>query len=867
MKYYLMPDNEVCREVGSQREGLSSAEAESRLAKNGANRLAEAEKTPLWKRFLMQFTDPMIIVLLAAALISLVTSAVAGESIADVFIILFVVLLNAFLGVMQESKAEKAIDALKEMTKSKCKVLRDGAVCIIESDGLVIGDIIMLEAGDSVPADARLLEAASLKCEESALTGESVPAEKHARVIESETGEIPLGDRYNMVYTGTNVVYGRGVAVVTATGMNTEMGRIAKAITDAADEKTPLQRKLSQLSKVLTFAVLAICVIVFAVDLITAPEINGRTLIDTFMVAVSLAVAAIPEGLAAVVTIVLSIGVSRMAAQNAIVRKLTAVETLGCTQVICTDKTGTLTQNKMTVTETFTGNTELLSVCAALCSDATVNPDGSITGEPTEAALAAFAHENGCDRTELEKESPRIGEAPFDSGRKMMSTLHPTGSGVIQYTKGAPDVVIARCTKYISPIDGKIHDMDDAMRGVMLEANRKMADKALRVIAAALRIHKSLPEFADPAQIECEMTFIGLYGMIDPVRPEVKAAVERCRKAGIRPVMITGDHIDTAVAIGRELGIISDRSQALTGAQIDKISDDELTRDIAEYSIYARVQPEHKVRIVNAWRAAGFVTAMTGDGVNDAPSIKSADIGIGMGITGTDVTKGVADMILSDDNFATIVNAAEEGRRIYDNLRKTIQFLLSSNLSEVLSVFVTSLCGIMLFKPIHILWINLITDSLPALALGTEAAEKDVMSRPPRDSKESIFAGGLGIDTLWQGAAISALTLASYFIGRAWGDVGTTFAFITMSMAEMFHSFNMRSRTRSIFRLKTQNRLLWITMACSLVLTAAVVFIPFLREIFSFADIGFGKYLVAFLIAAVIIPISEAVKIIFHRGK
>lgn len=863
MKHYISNIDEVFAEVKSGENGLSSAEAESRLAQNGYNKLEEPPKTPIWKRFLSQFADPMTIVLLVAALISFVMAVVEGESFADVIIILFVVILNAVLGVLQESKAEKAIDALKEMTKAKCKVLRDGNVVIIGSEELCVGDVIMIEAGDAVPADARLFEAASLKVEESALTGESVPSEKKAETIVTESGEVPLGDRANMIYTGTTVVYGRGKAVVTATGMETEMGRIAKAITDAEDEKTPLQKKLAQLSKVLTYGVLAICVIIFAVDLITADAINGDTLIDTFMVAVSLAVAAVPEGLSAVVTIVLSIGVSKMAAQNAIIRRLTCVETLGCTQVICTDKTGTLTMNRMTVVETFTGNAELLYTCNALCNDCAIGENGKATGEPTEAAMCENAYDNGANKEEILKAQPRVAEAPFDSDRKMMSTLHDLGGRIVQYTKGAPDVILSRCSKYISPVDGKIKELDDKTREVLLAHNKSLADKALRVLASAFAYYDSLPEDVSPENIEKDMIFIGLTGMMDPVRAEVVEAVKRCQAAGIRPVMITGDHVDTAVAIGKELGIIEGRSQALTGAQLDQISEEELTRDIAEYSVYARVQPEHKVRIVNAWKKLGYITAMTGDGVNDAPSIKSADIGIGMGVTGTDVTKGVADMILGDDNFATIVNAAQEGRRIYDNVRKAIQFLLSSNLSEVVGVFVASLFGAVLLKPAHLLWINLITDSIPALGLGIEQAEGDVMTRKPRSSDEGLFANGLGIDVVWQGVTIAALTLLSFVIGKAFNpEFGTTMAFVTMSMAEIFHSLNMRSRTESIFKMKMQNKLLWGAVALSFVLTSAVIFIPFFRNAFSFEAINFGEYLLAILIGMLIVPISEGVKFI-----
>lgn len=866
MKHYLTQSTDVLSALGTQREGLTTAEADRRRGREGLNALAEPPKTPLFVRFLKQFLDPMIIVLLVAALISFVLALVEGNGIADVFIILFVVVLNSVLGVMQESKAEKAIEALKAMTKAKCRVIRDGNVCIIDSEQLTVGDIILLEAGDAVPADARIIESASLKVEEAALTGESVPANKSEDVIISESGNVPLGDRTNMVYTGTNVVYGRAVAVVTAIGMNTEMGKIADAITDALDEKTPLQRKLAQLSKVLTVAVLGICLAVFAIDLITADAINAGVLLDTFMIAVSLAVAAIPEGLSAVVTIVLSIGVSKMAQQNAIIRRLTAVETLGCTQVICSDKTGTLTQNKMTVTESFTGNLPLLCHAMTLCSDTAVDGEGKVTGEPTEAALTEFGIQNGYNKNELLAAQPRIGEAPFDSMRKMMSTLHPFGDRVVQYTKGAPDIILSRCTKYISPSDGKVKELNDSIKEALLEHNKALADKALRVLAAAFRVYDKLPDFESPEDIENELIFVGLCGMIDPVRPEVCDAVARCRAAGIRPVMITGDHKDTAYAIGRELGIVTDPSQAITGSELDLISDEDFETAIEHYSIYARVQPEHKVRIVNAWRKKGYITAMTGDGVNDAPSIQSADIGIGMGITGTDVTKGVADMILSDDNFATIVGAVEEGRRIYDNVRKTIQFLLSSNLSEVLSVFIASLFGFTIFKPIHILWINLITDSLPALGLGMEQAEGDVMKRKPRAGNEGIFADGLGIDILWEGAVISALTLISFFIGNTFGEgYGMTFAFVTMSIAEITQSFNLRSRTESVFRLKGHNKYLWLAMGVSFALTTLITFVPFLRTAFSFSSITVWQYALAFAIGILMLPVAEAVKIIHKK--
>ena len=853
--------------------GLSTQEANARLEKYGKNRLVEAKKDSLMKRFLKQLADPMIIVLLCAAALSAVTAAFENESFADVFIILGVVILNSVLGVIQESKAEAAIEALKEMTAAMTKVWRDGHLITIKSEDLVVGDIIALEAGDAVPADAKILECASMKVEEAALTGESVPVLKQVEPPVSEDGkEIPLGDRKNMLYMGSSVVYGRGTAEVTATGMDTEMGRIAEALAQAEEEVTPLQKKLNELSKILTILVLVISVLVFIVGVVKAGTLDVHVALDSFMVAISLAVAAIPEGLAAVVTIVLSMGVTRMSKQRAVIRKLTAVETLGCTQVICSDKTGTLTQNKMTVVEENSADEKLLTRAMALCSDAEVDLKGEITGEPTEAALVAYAYKIGMSKLDMKKEYPRVGEAPFDSMRKMMSTLHTEGEHVVQYTKGAPDELLRRCTK-LHTAEG-VRPLTEADRKRILSENGAMADKALRVLAGAYRVWDVLPEDTTPEYLEQDMVFIGLHGMIDPIRPEVKLAVEECNRAGIRVVMITGDHKDTAVAIARELGILNQKGEerlAITGTQLNEISDEELDKTIDRYAVFARVQPEHKVRIVKAWKAKGMITAMTGDGVNDAPSIKSADIGVGMGITGTDVTKNVADMILADDNFATIVSAVEEGRKIYANIRKSIQFLLSSNLSEVISIFVATLIGFTILKPAHLLWINLITDSLPALALGMEKGEQDAMNQPPRDSKEGIFAGGVGIDVLYQGALVSVLTLAAYFIGHyiesgVWEFVdspdGMTMAFLTMSMAEIFQSFNMRSRRGSLFAMKNQNKYLWGAGILALVLTTVVIYVPFLANAFEFTAISFKEYIVALVLAFMIIPLVEIGKVI-----
>ena len=879
MKEYLSSIEDVLKEQNSSEQGLTSSDAEKRLQQYGKNKLKEGKKASLFERFMKELADPMIIILIVAAAISGVTAFYEGESFTDVIIILAVVIINAVLGVVQESKAEAAIEALQEIAAATSKVLRDGKVVTLRSEDLVPGDVVLLEAGDAVPADGRIIESASMKIEEAALTGESVPVNKIVSILNLDgEKDVPLGDRKNMMYMGSTVVYGRGKAVITGTGMNTEMGKIADALANAKDEETPLQLKLNQLSKILTVLVVGICIVIFAVGLLRAaisPEgITGDTFLDSFMIAVSLAVAAIPEGLAAVVTIVLSIGVTNMSKRNAIIRKLTAVETLGCTQIICSDKTGTLTQNKMTVVEHAGDDEKELEIAMALCSDAELDPDtNDAVGEPTECALVNDANKNGLPKTMLKEEYVRVGEAPFDSMRKMMSTVHETKDHrFIQFTKGAPDEVLKRCTKAL--IGGKVIPMTEEIRNSVLKSNKEMADKALRVLCGAKREWEAMPSSTEPEFLEADLTYLGLSGMIDPVRPEVKAAIVECREAGIRPIMITGDHKDTAVAIAKELGIITDASQAITGAQLNEISDDQFFNDIEKYSVYARVQPEHKVRIVNGWKAKGMITAMTGDGVNDAPSIKSADIGVGMGITGTDVTKNVADMVLADDNFATIVSAVEEGRRIYANIRKAIQFLLASNLAEVLSIFFATLIGFTILKPVHLLWINLITDCFPALALGMEKSESDIMKNPPRDPKEGIFAGGMGFDVFFQGFIVTVLVMISYIVGHyvesgVWEFVdsadGTTMAFLTLSMVEIFHSLNMRSRRGSLFTLKTHNKFLFAAMIASLILTTAVIEIPALANAFDFTPIDLDEYCIALGLAVLIIPIMEIIKFIQRK--
>ena len=870
---YLQSAEEVLCSQGSQRGGLTSQEAAARLEKHGPNRLQEAKKITNLQRFLQQLKDPMLLILMAAAAVSAVTSILSGEKLTEVIIILAVVLLNAVLGVVQESKAEAAIEALQTMTAATSKVLRDGKIIVLHSADLVPGDVVLLEAGDAVPADGRLLESASLKIEEAALTGESVPVNQTAETISAQ-GDVPLGDRKNMCYMGSTVVYGRGSAVITATGMDTEMGKIAGVLARTEQEETPLQRKLTQLGKTLSYLVLAICVFIFVFDLLVEGDYSLEAILKTFMVAVSLAVAAIPEGLATVVTVVLSIGVTNMSKRGAVIRRLTAVETLGCTQVICSDKTGTLTQNKMTVVD-HTGPQRLLATAMALCSDAAWTEEGA-QGEPTEAALVNFAAETGLKKPLLEEQQPRVAEAPFDSSRKMMSTVHQIDGGFIQYTKGAPDEVLRLCTGYIE--SGEMRPMTEEKRRAILLENKAMADRALRVLAAAQRSWgDKLPEDISPETLEQDLCFIGLAGMIDPVRPEVKDAIHQCRKAGIRPVMITGDHKDTAVAIAKELDILDSADQAITGSALNDLTDEELAEAVPKYSVYARVQPEHKVRIVSAWKKRGAITAMTGDGVNDAPSIKTADIGVGMGITGTDVTKNVADMVLSDDNFATIVGAVGEGRRIYDNIRKTIQFLLASNMSEVLGVFTATLLGFTLLGPVHLLFINLITDCFPALALGLEKAEPDVMDRPPRDSHDGIFAGGLGLDILYQGVLITVITLASYIIGHCVevgyfempsgvSPHGMTMAFLTMSMCEIFHSFNMRFQRRSIFSGHSHNKVLWAAMLGSLLITTLVLEVGPIADAFGFTPVGWAEYGIALALAVLVIPVVELVKFFQRRA-
>lgn len=876
MKFYNMDSKEVIKKLNSNENGLSEVAAKELLENNGLNKLKEPERDSIIKRFIKSLMDPMIIMLLAAALISAITAIMNGDSFTDVFIILFVVIINTVLGIIQENKAENAIESLMEMTKATSKVLRDGKLKHVKSEELVVGDVIVLEAGDAVPADCRILESFSMKVEEAALTGESVPVTKIVDLINLKENslDVPLGDRTNMLYSGSTLVYGRGKAVVVATAMDTEMGKIAQALQVTDEEKTPLQKKMSEISRVLTKLVVGISVFVFIFGIIKTGDFTGTHILDTFLIAVALAVAAIPEGLPAVVTIMLSMGVTSMSKRQALIRKLNAVETLGCTQIICTDKTGTLTQNKMTVVENSTSDEHLLAEAMSLCSDAEImEGDTEAKGEPTEAALVNFANKLGYPKYQLEKEYPRVGEAPFDSMRKMMSTVHQKKNQVIQYTKGACEILLERSSHYLNE-NKEIVPMTEEIKMHIQDEAKKYADKALRVLGACYKTYDTLPTSFEPDSLEQNLIFIGFVGMIDPCRVEVYDAIENCRQAGIRPIMITGDHIDTATAIGEDLKIISTREEAITGSELDGLSDEELIKVVNTCSVFARVQPEHKTKIVRALKSQNYVVAMTGDGVNDAPSIKAADIGIAMGITGTDVTKGASDMVLADDNFATIVNAVEEGRTIYDNIRKVLQFQLSTNAAEVIYVFFASAFGITIVTPAQLLWINMVTDSTPGLALGMEKAEGDLMKRKPRKSDESVFSNGAGVSTILHGILMAIVVLASFFIGQhmelgkcgIFESVdGMTMAFLTANLVEMFYAICMRTQKGSIFTMKTRNKWLVGSFFLSLIFTLAVIYIPVLSDLFGLAPVSLLEFGVAFGLAFLVIPIVEVAKLLQRK--
>lgn len=867
VNFHTLTVTDVLEHFNTGESGLTAHEAATRLDHYGKNELQEGSKKTVWGMFLLQFKDIMIIILLVAAAIA----GFMGE-LADTIIISVVVLINAVLGVAQESKAEKALAALKKMSSPHAKVLRNSEVQLLNTDEIVPGDIVMIEAGDYIPADIRLIEVNSLKIEEAALTGESVPVEKIIDAIVQP--DIVTGDKTNMAYLGTSVTYGRGTGVVVATGMSTEVGKIAAHINTVAAEETPLQRKLGELGKYLSIGVVIIAIIIFI-----AGVLQERDILEMFLTSVSLAVAAIPEGLPAIVTIVLAIGVQKMAKRNSIIRKLSAVETLGSTEIICSDKTGTLTLNKMTVQEIYVGNqmwaadTELKNneslpifmQAMVLCNDSIVNCNGNgelnTLGDPTETALIHFASDLGFAKDKLEMDMPRRAEIPFDSDRKLMTTINQVNGINRVITKGAPDVLIDRCTRIL--INGQIMAMNDQIVAAIKEANHKMALKALRVLALAYKDSQAMIENPSTDETEYDLIFLGLVGMIDPPRKEAQEAVRICKEAGIRAIMITGDHKDTAAAIARELGIISGDDEVLAGNELDKIDDKDFLEQVNRYSVYARVSPEHKVRIVNAWKQNGKVVAMTGDGVNDAPALKAADIGVGMGITGTDVAKGVSDMVLSDDNFATIVLAVEEGRKIYNNIRKAIQFLLSANTGEVLTLFIATMLNWPILYPIHILWINLVTDTFPALALGVEEGEADIMQQKPRSSSASVFAEGVGTNILYQGVFQALLTLSAYYIGISYYSPQTavTMAFATLGLIQLAHAFNVRSIKHSIFKLGLlTNEYLLGAAFVSAILMVGVIIIPGLSTFFRVEFLTAEQWGIVLLLAILIIPLVELIK-------
>ncbi len=782
----------------SPRTGLSSQEAATRQTQYGPNRLAEAGKTPLWRRFLDQLKDPMILVLLAAAVLSLISTG--GEDWIEALIILVIVVLNACISISQENNAERALEALQKMSAPLAKVLRDGKQISLDTDQLVPGDIILLEAGDLVPADARILTSMQCKADESALTGESLPVSKEPHDDLQE--EIPLGDRVNMVYTSSVITNGRAKCVITATGMETELGHIAKLLTNQESVSTPLQRKMTEISGTLSFLCLAVCGIMFGVGLL-----YHRGILEMFLTAVSLAVAAIPEGLPAIVTIVLALGVQQMARRNAIVKKLPAVETLGCAGVICSDKTGTLTKNRMTVQQIWTpsgGKASDVLTASSLCNDATFN-DGRWIGDPTEIAIVDAARATGLNKSELERNNPRLSELPFDADRKLMTTVHKWNDAYRVFVKGAPDVLLTRC----DAVQGNtVKPLSPSQIRAIENANGDMAERALRVLGCAYKDIPDLPSHPDSADLENSLIFLGLIGMIDPPRDEVREAVRHCYEAGIKPVMITGDHKLTAMAIAKDLNILKPGDLAITGADLDFMPQELFERDIHRFSVFARVTPEHKMRIVKAWQKKGLVVAMTGDGVNDAPALKAADIGCAMGISGTDVAKGAADMILTDDNFATIVQAVEQGRGIYSNIKKAVHYLLSCNIGEILTLFIATILN---FKQpplaaVQLLWLNLVTDSLPALALGMEPVEDTVMQERPRRADEPLFSKRFSIRLAWQGLMVGGLTLAAYLLGEhvlpGCGEgAANTMAFATLTFSQLFHAFDVRSEDQSLFHI------------------------------------------------------------------
>ena len=880
-KYYNLEVNEVYEKVSSSKDGISDDEAKSRLKKYGLNKLKESKKKSFIVKFLEQFKDVMLIILLISAVISGIVSVKTGETLTDSIIILFVVILNAVLGVIQESKAEKAIEALKSMSLPYIKARRNGKIESVKVEELVIGDVVLIEAGDYIPADLRVIESHSLKIEEAALTGESLSVDKQAEKIEKE--EVALGDRVNMAYTGSSVVYGRGEGIVVATAMDTELGKIAEQLSSQKVEITPLQKKMNELSKVLSVVVIVIAIIMFIIG-----YLKGNPIIDVFMLAISLAVAAIPEGLSAVITITLAIGVQKMAKENAIVRKLSAVEALGCTEVICSDKTGTLTQNKMTVRRLYLSNKLInleddtdvnflnlqvknkseeinaISKILTLCNDTNYGEeDGNkvLLGDPTETALVEFCSTLGYSKEKMDELYKRTEEIPFDSNRKMMSTLNEIDSQRIVYTKGAVESILENCDRIL--IDGKVREITKEDVKNIKEYNQQMAENALRVLALA---YKPIPK--DEKINENSLIFVGLVGMIDAPRKEAKVAVERCFNAGMIPVMITGDNVDTATAIAKELGILTDKKQAITGLELDKMSDEEFNKNVTKYRVYARVSPENKIRIVKAWKKHGKVVAMTGDGVNDAPAIKGADIGIGMGITGTEVSKSVSSMVLADDNFATIVLAVKEGRRIYSNIQNAIAYLLSSNLAEILIVFIATLINQTILLPIQILWINLVTDTIPAIALGFEKEEKDIMRQKPRSSSEGFFNPFMCFRIIIPGIIKVALVYTLYFtISNLYNhEFAASAVFITLSTLEILFAFICRSNKKSVVKLGlASNKPMLFCVIGTLALQCLVIFTPAIANLLKIVILPKEVYIAIFSMCLLTTVIFEIVKLILAK--
>ncbi|EOL42501.1 potassium/sodium efflux P-type ATPase, fungal-type [Enterococcus phoeniculicola] len=876
--FYGQTEETVLSELDTSREGLSGAEAKKRLSEYGENELDEGKKKSMLVKFFEQFKDLMIIVLIAAAIIS----AIVSHEVIDASIIMLVVIINAVMGVIQESKAEQAIEALREMSTPNANVLRDGHTLSVKSDELVPGDIVLLEAGDVVPADMRLIEVQSLKIEEAALTGESVPVEKELTVLEGT--DIGIGDRINMAYSNSNVTYGRGKGVVVNTGMNTEVGKIAGMLAQADETETPLKNNLNQLGKFLTLAIIVIAVIMFFVGIF----VNNTSPVDMLLTSISLAVAAIPEGLPAIVTIILALGTQVMAKRNSVIRKLPAVETLGSTDIIASDKTGTLTLNQMTVEKLYTDNKQVsagsdISIdnmalkIMNFSNDTKFAQDGTLIGDPTETALIQFGLDHGFNVTEKVAEEPRVAELPFDSERKLMSTVHQLKDGkFLVAVKGAPDILLQKTNRVL--LDGKEVAMTQSEKNDILANNTDMAKQALRVLGMAYKVIDTIPNEVTSDVLETELVFAGLVGMIDPERKEAAEAVRVAKEAGIRPIMITGDHRDTAEAIAARLGIIKEGDDAavLTGAELNEMSDDEFAKRVHEYSVYARVSPEHKVRIVKAWQTEGKVVAMTGDGVNDAPALKQADIGIGMGITGTEVSKGASDMVLADDNFATIVVAVEEGRKVFSNIQKTVQYLLAANLGEVLTLFIATLLAWDTLLPIHLLWINLVTDTFPAIALGMEPAEKDLMSHKPRGRNSNLFSGGVFGSIIYQGILEGGITLFVYWSAIQWpvhagydaihADA-LTMCFATLGLMQLFHAFNVKSIHESIFKVGPfRNKTFNWAILLSFALMAVIILVPGLNDIFRVAHLDGYQWGIVLAASISIIPIVEIVKFFQRMG-